>query len=108
MSDSSQPHGLQPTRLLQIFQARVPEWGAIAFSVNQSGLVNFKCPRASYTWLIATILDNTPIRSSFKAKMSRHTHLLPPLLEFMSVTIFHLNQSQEEILLKSPKAEMKQ
>ena len=34
MSNSSQPHGLQPTRLLHhgIFQARVLEWGAIAFS----------------------------------------------------------------------------
>ena len=34
MSDSQQPHGLQPTRLLHpwIFQARVLEWGAIAFS----------------------------------------------------------------------------
>ena len=36
MSDSSQPHGLQPTRLLcpWSFQARVLEWGAIAFSVH--------------------------------------------------------------------------
>ena len=35
MSDSSRPHGLQPTRLLHhgICQARVLEWGAIAFSV---------------------------------------------------------------------------
>ena len=34
MSDSSRPHGLQLTRLLSpwIFQARVLEWGAIAFS----------------------------------------------------------------------------
>ena len=34
MSDSSRPHGLQPTRLLcrGIFQARVLEWSAIAFS----------------------------------------------------------------------------
>ena len=33
MSDSSWPHGLQPTRLLHgIFQTRVLEWGAIAFS----------------------------------------------------------------------------
>ena len=34
MSDSSRPCGLQPTRLLVhgIFQARVLEWGAIAFS----------------------------------------------------------------------------
>ena len=32
--DSKQPHGLQPTKLLcpWIFQARVLEWGAIAFS----------------------------------------------------------------------------
>ena len=36
VSDSSRPHGLQPTRLLHPwdFQARVPEWGAIAFSKN--------------------------------------------------------------------------
>ena len=35
MSDSVRPHGLQPTRLLRPwdFQARVLEWGAIAFSV---------------------------------------------------------------------------
>ena len=34
MSDSYRPHGLQPTRLLVhgTFQARVLEWGAIAFS----------------------------------------------------------------------------
>ena len=34
VSDSSRPHGLQPTRLLRPwdFQARVLEWGAIAFS----------------------------------------------------------------------------
>ena len=34
VSNSSRPHGLQPTRLLHpwIFQARVLEWGAIAFS----------------------------------------------------------------------------
>ena len=34
VSDSLRPHGLQPTRLLHpwIFQARVLEWGAIAFS----------------------------------------------------------------------------
>ena len=34
VSDSVRPHGLQPTRLLRpwIFQARVLEWGAIAFS----------------------------------------------------------------------------
>ena len=34
VSDSSQPHRLQPTRLLRPwdFQARVLEWGAIAFS----------------------------------------------------------------------------
>ena len=36
MSDSGQPHGLQPTRLLHpwIFQARVLEWGAIALLSN--------------------------------------------------------------------------
>ena len=37
VSDSSRPHGLQPTRLLcpWDFQARVLEWVAIAFSVKQ-------------------------------------------------------------------------
>ena len=35
VSDSQRPHGLQTTRLLRpwIFQARVLEWGAIAFSL---------------------------------------------------------------------------
>ena len=35
VSNSSRPHGLQPTRLFRhgIFQARVLEWGAIAFSI---------------------------------------------------------------------------
>ena len=32
MSDPQQPHGLQPSYIHGIFQARVPEWGAIAFS----------------------------------------------------------------------------
>ena len=38
VSDSSRPHGLQPTRLLcpWIFQARIVEWGAIAFSPSHS------------------------------------------------------------------------
>ena len=36
MSNSYRPHGLQPTRLVHgIFQARVLEWGAIAFSVTR-------------------------------------------------------------------------
>ena len=36
VSDSWWPHGLQPTRLLRPwdFQARVLEWGAIAFSIT--------------------------------------------------------------------------
>ena len=39
MSDSSQPHGLQPTRLPHgIFQARVLEWVAISFSRGSSWL----------------------------------------------------------------------
>ena len=39
VSDSSRPHGLQPTRLLRpwIFQAKVLEWGAIAFSSRENG-----------------------------------------------------------------------
>ena len=34
VSDSLRPHGLQPTRVLRLwdFQARVLDWGAIAFS----------------------------------------------------------------------------
>ena len=41
MSNSVRPHGLQPTRLLHAwdFQARVLEWGAIAFSVSLIGVV---------------------------------------------------------------------
>ena len=38
MSDSSQPHGLQPTRLLHPwdFPGKVLEWGAIAFSKKKN------------------------------------------------------------------------
>ena len=46
MSDSSQPHGLQPTRgssVHGIFQARVLEWGAIAFSM-EIGALRLKYP----------------------------------------------------------------
>ena len=37
MSDSSQPHGLQPTRssVHESFQAKVLEWVAIAFSLSK-------------------------------------------------------------------------
>ena len=43
--DSSRPHGLQPTRLLcpWIFQARVLEWGAIAFSAQNADIGKFWC-----------------------------------------------------------------
>ena len=44
VSDSLRPHGLQPTRLLHPwdFQARVLEWGAIAFSaIWGNGYVNY-------------------------------------------------------------------
>ena len=42
VSDSSQPHGWQPTRLLQMgfFQARVLEWGATAFSTSHHYMLN--------------------------------------------------------------------
>ena len=43
MSGSSRPHGLQLSRLLVhgIFQARVLEWGAIAFSERRlNGILN--------------------------------------------------------------------
>ena len=38
VSDPQRPHGLQPSRLLrpEVFQARVLEWGAIAFSTRAS------------------------------------------------------------------------
>ena len=42
MFDPQQPRRLQPTRLLRpfgIFQAKVLEWGAIAFSVNDERLL---------------------------------------------------------------------
>jgi len=39
MSDSSRPHGLQPTRLPRL-QARTLEWGAIAFSTTALSRVN--------------------------------------------------------------------
>ena len=41
MSDSSRPHGLQPTRLLHPwdFPGKVLEWGAIAFSKYLPGVV---------------------------------------------------------------------
>ena len=47
MSDSSRPHGLQPTRLLHPwdFQARVLEWGAIAFSVS-----HIRMPLKNTSW----------------------------------------------------------
>ena len=60
MSDSVRPHGLPPTRLLcpGIFQARVLEWGAIAFSDNvhsplQNQNVERYCNGSFYmsTWL---------------------------------------------------------
>ena len=38
MSDSSRPHGLQPTRLLWVFQARALEWGATVTSYSSDGL----------------------------------------------------------------------
>ena len=35
MSDSSRPHGLPGSSVYGIFQARVLEWGAIAFSIGE-------------------------------------------------------------------------
>ena len=61
VSDSQRPHGLQPTRLLHpwIFQARVLEWGAIAFSDGGSKLFSFsknlKKNKRPYKW---TYLQN--------------------------------------------------
>ena len=49
VSNSSRPHGLQPTRLLHpgIFQARILEWVAIAFS-NRISAVPLKLPVIFY------------------------------------------------------------
>ena len=41
VSDSSWPHELQPTRLHGICQARMLEWGAIAFSVLSLSKMHF-------------------------------------------------------------------
>ena len=45
VSDSQQPHGLQPTRLLRpgIFQARVLEWGVFAFSNWVGNAIQLSC-----------------------------------------------------------------
>ena len=52
--DSSRPHELQPTRLLHpgIFQARVLEWGAIAFSDISTylHLISVKLPSREWKW----------------------------------------------------------
>ena len=56
VSDPQQPHGLQPTRPLHgrgnpihgIFQARVLEWGAIAFSEGTSLQLTFSQLPASF------------------------------------------------------------
>ena len=61
MSNSLRPHGLQPMRLLHpgIFQARVLEWGAIAFSEEHSSIrilvSQFSSVQSlSHVWLFAT------------------------------------------------------
>ena len=58
MSDSSQPHGLQPTgsSVHGIFQARVLEWGAIAFSVEELTLYKWSYyPKAIYIFNVISI-----------------------------------------------------
>ena len=57
VSDSLRPYGLQPTRLLRpwIFQARVLEWGAIAFgpwegAKQWNSIWSFSLHVASITW----------------------------------------------------------
>ena len=54
MSDSSQPHGLQSTRLLRhrIFQARVLEWGAIAYFCFIDYAKAFDCVDHNKMWKI--------------------------------------------------------
>ena len=57
MSDSSWPHGLQPTRLLcpWIFQARVLEWGAIAFSDRCILHTYFSLSKIFFNWSIIAL-----------------------------------------------------
>jgi len=57
MSDSSRPHGLQPTRLLcpWIFQARVLEWGAIAFSDRCILHTYFSLSKIFFNWSIIAL-----------------------------------------------------
>ena len=67
MSDSSLPHGLQPTRssVHGIFQARVLEWGAITFSeysilthiygIQKDGNDNPVCGTAKETQMYRTV-----------------------------------------------------
>ena len=82
MSDSSQPHGLQPTRLLRpwdFFQARVLEWGAITFSGEACSLANISMMPHSwglglsvlwylallvYLWWLAKFLSNSKVTIS--------------------------------------------
>ena len=61
VSDSSRPHGWQPTRLLQMgfFQARVLEWGATAFSTSHHYMLN------KYVELIIRIIGIRDIYHTF-------------------------------------------
>ena len=82
VSDSSQPHGLQPTRLLHpwdFFQARVLAWGAITFSGEACSLANISMMPHSwglglsvlcylallvYLWWLAKFLSNSKVTVS--------------------------------------------
>ena len=81
MSDSSRPHGLQPTGLLRhgIFQTRVLEWGAIAFScLDTEHLLTFLKYQES--------LSSTEIASSTSSTSSQMLLLLITVLALPQVT----------------------
>ena len=72
VSDSVQPHGKQPpgSSIHGIFQAKVLEWGAIAFSMNMLSMLDITfLPRSKHlliSWLqspSAVILELKKIKS---------------------------------------------
>ena len=71
VSDSSRPHGLQPTRLLRpwIFQARVLEWGAIAFSNFKNRAREINMPGKIYNIHTDFVLE---LRFLLGAKKKKH------------------------------------